>query len=114
MKASRLRALRWLTSLLALLALAYVAASIPAPWVEARPIEGTVLTSEVTSGSKLEGGSKGFISVRLDDGTVASLWVNRFTVPPVGACVTVIVRAGLFGQRMYSPPSYAPPLGAKV
>jgi hypothetical protein len=108
MKTSRLRRLRWLTGLLAIAALAYIAAGVPAPGVEARRIDGTVLTSDITSGSKWESGSKGFITVRLDDGTVASLWVNRFTVPPVGARVTVIARTGLFGQRLYSPANQAP------
>ena len=85
-------------ALLAFVSLAWL--SVPAPWSTPRLLRGTVINSDLVLGSKVRGGSKGAISVHLEDGSVVWLSTSRSTLPPVSASVLVEERHGLFGQRL--------------
>jgi len=74
--------------------------SVPAPWSTPRVLRGTVIHSDLVLGSKVRGGSKGSISVHLEDGSVVWLSMSRSTLPPVSTSVLVEERHGLFGQRL--------------
>jgi hypothetical protein len=73
---------------------------VPAPWSEARTIAGTVLRADVVQGGGKFAGTRGSVTIGLDDGTTVFIVCSRRTMPQLSAKVTVHERYGLLGQRL--------------
>lgn len=86
-------------AIVACIVVAIVLLYIPAPWSQSRIINGVVIRSDVVQGSK-SNGTRGYVVVRLDDGSLVSFSTSRATLPSLNTVVTIEENYGVFGQRL--------------